>query len=57
MAIHSGVSTDKLRCYEKERLLEPAAKTAAGYRQYNDDALRRARFMKTSALRVLVVGD
>ena len=47
-ATRAGVSIDTPRYYEQERLLEPAAKTAAGYRQYNDDAVRRARFIKTS---------
>ena len=43
-----GVSTDTLRYYEKERLIEPTSKTASGYRQYNDDAVGRIRFIKTA---------
>lgn len=42
----AGVSTDTLRYYEKEGLITPASKTAAGYRLYNDEALRRIRFIK-----------
>lgn len=41
-----GVSADTLRYYEKEGLITPAAKTAAGYRLYNDNALQRIRFIK-----------
>lgn len=46
VAALAGLSADTLRYYEKERLIEPAAKTLAGYRLYNDDALRRLRFIK-----------
>lgn len=42
----AAITTDTLRYYEKEGLIRPASKTAAGYRQYNDDALRRIRFIK-----------
>ncbi len=40
------VSPDTLRYYERERLIEPAAKSSAGYRLYERDALRRIRFIK-----------
>ncbi len=40
------VSTDTLRYYERERLVEPAAKSESGYRLYERDALRRIRFIK-----------
>lgn len=40
------VSPDTLRYYERERLIEPAAKSGAGYRLYERDALRRIRFIK-----------
>jgi DNA-binding transcriptional MerR regulator len=40
------VSTDTLRYYEREGLIEPAAKTGGGYRLYERDALRRIRFIK-----------
>ena len=42
----AGVSTDTLRYYEKENLIAPASKTAAGYRLYDDEAMRRMRFIK-----------
>lgn len=40
------VSVDAIRFYEKERLLEPARKSDAGYRLYNEDAVRRLTFIK-----------
>lgn len=46
VATLAGVSTDALRYYEKERLITPASRTAAGYRLYNDEAVRRIRFIK-----------
>jgi MerR family Zn(II)-responsive transcriptional regulator of zntA len=46
VAALAGVSTDTLRYYEKERLITPASKTGAGYRLYNDEALRRIHFIK-----------
>ena len=48
VATLAGVSPDTLRYYEKERLIQPAAKSAAGYRLYNDEAVRRIRFVKTA---------
>lgn len=46
VATLAGVSADTLRYYEKERLITPASKTAAGYRLYTDEAVRRIRFIK-----------
>ncbi|MCI0627729.1 MAG: MerR family DNA-binding transcriptional regulator [Acidobacteria bacterium] len=40
VATLAGISTDALRYYEKERLITPASRTAAGYRLYNDEAVR-----------------
>ena len=48
VAALSGVSPDTLRYYEKEHLITPASKTDAGYRLYNDEAVRRIRFIKTA---------
>lgn len=46
VAAQAGVSADTLRYYEKERLIAPASRTTAGYRLYDDEALRRIRFIK-----------
>jgi MerR family Zn(II)-responsive transcriptional regulator of zntA len=46
VATAAEVSPDTLRYYEREGLLVPASKTASGYRLYDDDVLRRVRFIK-----------
>lgn len=46
VARHGGVSTNTLRYYEKEGLIAPEAKTAAGYRLYSEEAARRIQFIK-----------
>lgn len=40
------VSADTVRYYEKEGLIVPAEKSGAGYRLYNEDAIRRLNFIK-----------
>lgn len=46
VATRSAVTADTIRFYERKGLLRPARKTAAGYRLYADDAVRRIRFIK-----------
>ncbi len=46
LARSAGITADAVRYYEKERLLAPAQKSAAGYRLYGQDAARRLRFIK-----------
>jgi MerR family Zn(II)-responsive transcriptional regulator of zntA len=46
LAKRVDVSTDTLRFYEDEGLLLPAKKSAAGYRLYGEDAVRRLDFIK-----------
>lgn len=46
VAALADISADTLRYYEKERLIAPASRTAAGYRLYNDEAMLRIRFIK-----------
>ena len=46
LATEAGITTDTVRYYEKEGLLAPASKTSAGYRLYDEDAVRRLRFIK-----------
>jgi len=41
-----AISTDTLRYYEKNGLITPISKTAAGYRLYNEDVVYRVRFIK-----------
>lgn len=42
----AAVSADTVRFYEKEGLLAPARKSAAGYRLYAGDTVRRLHFIK-----------
>lgn len=46
LASLTDVSNDTLRYYEHEGLLEPAGKSPAGYRLYDDGSARRIRFIK-----------
>ena len=39
-------STDTLRYYEREGLIEPADRTESGYRLYDKDSARRIHFIK-----------
>src|SRR5262249_35187024 len=46
LASLTHVSNDTLRYYEHEGLLEPAGKSRAGYRLYNDVSAKRIHFIK-----------
>lgn len=46
LAAETEVTTDTVRYYEKEGLLGPTTKTAAGYRLYDETAAKRLRFIK-----------
>ena len=48
LARRANVSTSLLRYYEKENLLQPAARSAAGYRLYAPAAERRLRFIRSA---------
>ena len=43
-----GVRATTLRYYERERLLTPPERTAAGYRLYDQQALERVRFIRAA---------
>ena len=45
LAEAAGVAVDTVRFYERRGLLPPPPRTASGYRQYDDDALDRLRFI------------
>ncbi len=45
-AARADISVDAIRFYEREGLLRSAQKTGAGYRLFDEDALRRIRFIK-----------
>lgn len=44
----SGVATKTLRFYEQAGLLPEPERTPAGYRDYNDSALPRLRFIRSA---------
>lgn len=50
LASQTSVSNDTLRYYEQEGLIEPAGKSPAGYRLYDEDSARRIRFIKHAQL-------
>lgn len=45
LADAAGVAVDTVRFYERRGLLPEPPRTASGYRQYDDDALARLRFI------------
>jgi len=46
LAAEAGVSADTIRFYERKRLLSPPERTSSGYRQFDEAAVRRVRFIK-----------
>ncbi|MCP4000908.1 MAG: MerR family transcriptional regulator [Gammaproteobacteria bacterium] len=46
LAKQGNVATSLLRYYEKEGLLEPVGRTAAGYRFYSPESVRHLRFIR-----------
>ncbi len=46
LAEQAGVNRETLRYYERRGLLQPARRTAAGYRIYNRESVDRLRFIK-----------
>lgn len=46
LANEAGVKSDTVRFYEKQNLLSKPARTAAGYRVYDEAALKQLRFIK-----------
>jgi MerR family copper efflux transcriptional regulator len=56
LASRTGTTPATLRFYEQEGLL-PAARSAAGYRVYGEDAVRRLEFIADAKRLGLVLGD
>jgi len=50
LASQGGVNVMTIRYYEQRGLLSKPSRTAAGYRLYADDAVRRLRFIKQAQL-------
>lgn len=45
-AVLAGVGSETVRFYERESLIPEAPRSAAGYRQYSLETVRRLRFIK-----------
>ncbi|HVC89352.1 MAG TPA: MerR family transcriptional regulator [Acidobacteriaceae bacterium] len=46
LAKNAGVNPETVRYYERQGLVSPAARTEAGYRIYQQESVRRIRFIK-----------
>lgn len=57
VARRSDVSAKALRYYEDIGLVAPAGRSAAGYRQYDDDVLERLAFIRSSQALGLSLGE
>jgi DNA-binding transcriptional MerR regulator len=57
VAGRSGVSAKTLRYYEDVGLVDPPARSAAGYRSYDDDVLIRIRFIRSAQALGLSLGE
>ncbi len=49
-ATRAGVSAKMIRHYEQIKLLQPAGRTAAGYRQYDEHNIDQLRFIRQARL-------
>ena len=57
LAERCGVSRDTLRFYERERLLTPPRRSAAGYRLYEETHAARVRFIRRAQATGLTLDD
>lgn len=57
VADRAGRSTKALRYYEGAGLIEPPARTPAGYRDYDDAVLDRLRFIRSARAAGLTLGE
>jgi len=46
LARAADVGVETIRFYEREGLIDPAARKPSGYRQYSEDAVARLKFIK-----------
>jgi DNA-binding transcriptional MerR regulator len=57
LAEHAGISTKAIRYYEQLGILTPPARTAAGYRAYDETALGRLGFVRAAQALGLTLGE
>jgi MerR family transcriptional regulator, copper efflux regulator len=50
LAKHARVNRETVRYYERRRLLARPVRSLSGYRMFNEDALRRLRFIRHAKL-------
>lgn len=57
LAAQTGVTTKALRFYERAGVLPPPDRTSSGYRDYEDAALARLRFVKAAQAAGLTLAE
>jgi MerR family copper efflux transcriptional regulator len=57
LAEQAGISTKAIRYYEQIGILPPSARTASGYRSYDEAALRRLGFVRAAQAVGLTLGE
>jgi MerR family transcriptional regulator, copper efflux regulator len=57
LAEQAGISTKAIRYYEQIGILPPSARTASGYRTYDEAALRRLGFVRAAQAVGLTLGE
>lgn len=57
VAARAGVSIKTLRYYEDVGVIDEAARTPGGYRDYEDDVLERLRFIRSAQAVGLTLGE
>ena len=57
LAEQAGMSTKAIRYYEQVGILTPPARTASGYRAYDDTALGRLGFVRAAQAVGLTLGE
>ena len=57
LAAQAGVTTKALRFYEQAGVLPPPDRTSSGYRDYDDAALARLRFVKAAQAAGLTLAE
>ena len=57
LAARSGVSTKTLRFYEQAGVLGAPARSRGGYRDYDDNALQRLRFVRSAQAAGLTLAE
>ena len=57
LARRAGVAIDTVRYYEREGLLPAPARLPSGYRDYDDDAVERLRFIRRAKALGFTLGE